>query len=150
MTVGLVVSSDYRTYAYTFDNQLVAAQVGPSISTYDYDVFGRRVGKVVNGSETRFLHAGDMDFDPPPSVRGGEKAEYDEAGALLRRYIPGGATDARVAYIEGSGAAPADFKYYHADRLGSVAALTDASGEVVDRYAFDPYGNEVTGAPLSG
>ena len=48
------------------------------------------------------------------------------------------------------GAAPADFKYYHADRLGSVAALTGASGEVVDRYAFDPYGNEVTGAPMSG
>ena len=100
---------------------------------------GRRVGKQIDGVVTRFLHAGDMEI-----------AEYDGSGTLLRRYIPGGAIDARVAYIEGAGTDPADIRYYHADRLGNVAALTDDAGEVVDRYAYDPFGNEVTGAPTSG
>jgi len=30
-----------------------------------------------------------------------ETAEYDDAGNLLRRHIPGGAVDQRVAMIEG-------------------------------------------------
>ena len=71
-----------------------------------------------------------------------EIAEYDGAGALLRRYIPGGAIDVRVAYIEGSGTAAANIEYYHADRLGNVSALSDDVGNITDRYAYDPFGHE--------
>ena len=58
----------------------------------------------------------------------------------------------RVAMIEGASVvpAPSDFRYYHADRLGNVAALTDGNGRVTDRYAYDPFGNEITGAATSG
>ena len=71
-----------------------------------------------------------------------EIAEYDGAGTLLRRYIPGGAIDVRVAYIEGSGTAAANIEYYHADRLGNVSALSDDVGNITDRYAYDPFGHE--------
>ena len=79
-----------------------------------------------------------------------EIAEYNAAGALLRRYIPGGAIDARVAWIEGSGTSASAIRYYHADRLGNVVALTDSNMEVDTRYAYDPFGNETTGASTSG
>ena len=33
--------------------------------------------------------------------------------------------------------------YYLFDGLGSVVALTDATGKLVNRYAYDPYGNPI-------
>ena len=33
---------------------------------------------------------------------------------------------------------------YHSDGLGSVRALTDASGNVVQTYQYDEYGNVVS------
>jgi RHS repeat-associated protein len=41
-----------------------------------------------------------------------------------------------------TGAATARY-YYHANRLGSVIALADASGALSDRYVYMPYGVEV-------
>ena len=136
---GNLTGTTDRAYSYDHTNRLTGfAETGLSV-LYDYDVSGRRVGKTVNGVETRFLHAGDMEI-----------AEYDDQGTLLRRYIPGGATDARVAWVEGSGTSASAIQYYHADRLGNVAAMTDSAGEVAARYAYDPFGNEVTGASTSG
>jgi RHS repeat-associated protein len=38
-------------------------------------------------------------------------------------------------------------RYYHTDALGSVIALSDATGAIQTRYTYDPYGNvTVTGA----
>jgi len=128
-----------RSYTYDLQNRLTGATVGATAISYDYDVTGRRTGKTVAGTETRFLYAGDMEI-----------AEYNAAGTLLRRYIPGGAIDARVAWIEGSGTSASAIRYYHADRLGNVVALTDGNMEVDTRYAYDPFGNETTGASTSG
>ena len=127
---GNLITQGGRNYAYDLENRMTGFSE-PSLNVaYDYDVSGRRVGKTVNGQETRFLHAGDMEI-----------AEYSDTGTLLRRYIPGGSTDARVAWIEGSGTSLGDIQFYHADRLGNVAAMTDSTGEVATRYAYDPFGN---------
>lgn len=128
-----------RSYTYDLQNRLVSGMLGSVSLAYDYDVKGRRVGKTVAGSETRFLHARDMEI-----------AEYSPGGTLLRRYVPGGAIDRRVAWIEGSGTSASAIRYYHADRLGNVAALTDSSLKVHARYAYDPFGNEINGAPGTG
>ena len=43
--------------------------------------------------------------------------------------------------------------YYHSDGLGSVVALTDSTGAVVERYTYDVYGTpaitDAGGLPLS-
>jgi len=59
---GNLTTQNGRTYTYDFENRLTGYTELQSTITYDYDVSGRRVGKTVNGLETRFLHAGDMDL----------------------------------------------------------------------------------------
>src|SRR5207253_4753716 len=39
--------------------------------------------------------------------------------------------------------------YYHTDQLGSVRAITDSSGSVVEQYSYDPYGNVNASGVLS-
>jgi RHS repeat-associated protein len=40
--------------------------------------------------------------------------------------------------------------YLHVDQLGSVTAVTDASGSVTDRFAYDPFGTRQTLGPAGG
>lgn len=37
-------------------------------------------------------------------------------------------------------------EYVHTDALGSVVAITDAAGTVIERNEYEPYGNDLTGA----
>ena len=52
--------------------------------------------------------------------------------------------------MEGPGTAISAIKWIVADRQGSTAAVTDSSGKVTQRFAYDPYGNEIAGAPGTG
>jgi len=56
----------------------------------------------------------------------------DQGGYYI--YGPGGEI---VEQIDGSGNA----YFYHADQLGSIRALTNSSGSVIDSYSYDAYGN---------
>jgi RHS repeat-associated protein len=121
-------------FAYDPENRLILATKPASVSSYDYDPLGRRQAKTVNGVATKFLSDGAEEI-----------AEYDGAGALLRRYIPGPATDQPIAMIE---AATGAKTFVHADRQGSVIAMTAANGQASEGpYTYDPYGN---GAPATG
>ena len=47
---------------------------------------------------------------------------------------PGGSLLARLHPTDG-------IRYYHFDELGSTKLLTDATGSITDRYAYDAYGS---------
>jgi RHS repeat-associated protein len=132
-SVGLTVSADYTNYQYNFENRLVSGTRGTTSFAYDYDVSGRRVGKIVDGLESRFLYAGDMEI-----------AEYNDADQIIRRYVPGLGVDNRAAMITVSPATGVTLSrhYYHTDRLGSVIAVTDQAGQITDKYVYTPYGIE--------
>jgi RHS repeat-associated protein len=68
--------------------------------------------------------------------------EYNSAGTLLRRYVPGPGVDEPLAWFEGSAAstAAATARYFHADALGSIVAVSDASGAAHSTYSYGPYG----------
>jgi RHS repeat-associated protein len=69
-------------------------------------------------------------------------AEYQsgaEPADPERKYVYGEYLDEPVALIDASGQSEAIY-HYHANALYSVAALTDSSGAVVERYAYTPYG----------
>ena len=60
-------------------------------------------------------------------------AETDSNGTITAYFIYGLGLISRIA-PDGSA------QYYHFDSRGSTVALTDASGQVTDTYAYDPFG----------
>jgi len=121
---GNLTSDGVNTYAYDAENRLVGATTLLYSSMYTYDPFGRRISKKVGSVTTSYVHDGDQVI-----------VEYDGSGQMLRRYIYGPGIDQPVCMKTGSA-----LYYYHFDGLGSVIALTDASGNVVETFAYTPYG----------
>jgi RHS repeat-associated protein len=63
--------------------------------------------------------------------------------------IDNGDTDVLSAHWQEAAAALPVF-YYHFDGLGSVVALSDAAGNVVETYAYDAYGRSQPTGPATG
>jgi RHS repeat-associated protein len=56
--------------------------------------------------------------------------------ALVARYVHGQGPDEIISRTDAIGAA----LYYHHDGLGNTLALTDTTGQVVERYSYDAFG----------
>jgi hypothetical protein len=97
---------------------------------------GRRQAKIVGSITTSFLSDGAEEI-----------AEYDGAGGLLRRYIPGPGTDQPIAMVTPSGGSH-EHSYFHTNRQGSTVAMSNDAGTVSEGpYTYDAYGQ---GAPSTG
>jgi RHS repeat-associated protein len=66
--------------------------------------------------------------------------------AYARGYVYGSYVDELLAILPSTGLA-ADRKFVHSNHLYSVAALTDNSGNVVERYGYSAYGERTVLAP---
>ena len=88
--------------------------------SYAYDWLGRRVSRTVSGGTTTCVYDGGQII-----------AEYN-GGSLIRKYIYGPGIDEPVCMVASGGT-----YYYHFDGLGSVAALTDSGGTLVEKYPDD-------------
>ena len=90
---------------------------------------GRRVKKTVYGSPdvvTKYAYDGSQVI-----------AEYED-GSLVRKFVYGPGIDEPICMIDvANGNA---VYYYHFDGLGSVVALSNNSGEVIERYSHDVFG----------
>ena len=98
-------------------------------TTYAYDVFGRRIAKVVGvtGPEhqvTRFYHNDWQEIE-----------EQDAAGAVVATYVFAHYVDE----VLGMHRADQNY-YYHADDMYNVVALSNAQDDTVERYEFSDYG----------
>jgi len=58
--------------------------------------------------------------------------EFSDSGEVLREYVPG------VCFVSGG-----SVYFYRYDRLGSVRFISDSSGNVVQEYVYDAFGNLV-------
>ncbi|MFZ2147385.1 MAG: hypothetical protein WAV28_09200, partial [Sedimentisphaerales bacterium] len=104
--------------------------------TYTYDPAGRRIKKNVVGSYiVKYVYDG-----------GHVIAEYDNSN-LLRKYIYGARVDEPVCMLDVADNNAA--YYYHFDGLGSVVALSDSTGEVVEQYVYDVFGQPALQGSLS-
>ncbi len=65
-------------------------------------------------------------------------AEYNNSGALARRYVHGPGVDAPLVMYVGSGTTTR--RWLHADERGSIVAISDASGSAIATFTYDPYG----------
>jgi RHS repeat-associated protein len=125
------------TYAWDARNRLVGingfdAQCDALSVTFSYDALGRRTGKTINGRTVQYLYDGD------------DIVQEIENGVVTVNYIRTLNIDEPLARIQSSGTV----RYYQADALGSIIALTDQTGAIRTRYTYDPFGNVlVSGEP---
>lgn len=123
------------TYIYSYDqeNRLTAVTfidaMGPEIAgQYSYDALSRRIDKKTGlprgNQETRYF------YDDARIVE-----EQNTAAATLATYTYGSYIDEVLSMDRNS-----QTYYYHQNALSSVEAVTDSSGAVVERYAYDAYG----------
>jgi RHS repeat-associated protein len=67
--------------------------------------------------------------------------EQDGNGATLAGYVHGSGIDELVAMDrDTNGDGQSERYFFHADDLGNVMAVTDAAGQVVERYDYDDFG----------
>jgi len=133
-----------NTYTYDFDSQLVEARnsSGTLLGTYTYDALGRRTERTVAATQVTTAYV----CLTHGSGMGQVISEYDN-GTLARQTTYGTYVDEPLTLHTESGANAGATHWYHLDRQYNVVGLTDASGAVVERYAYTAYGDRAVLAP---
>ncbi|AUX30840.1 MULTISPECIES: RHS repeat-associated core domain-containing protein [Sorangium] len=109
---------------------------GASTVTFGYDGDQQRIRKTTPEQETLY-------FDDLY-----ERITKAASGTVEHRYHV--RSPERVVVIVTRGGSDAGTRYVHVDHLGSVDALTDEDGDVIERRSYDPFGqrrNPVWGEP---
>ncbi|QDV24439.1 putative Ig domain-containing protein [Aureliella helgolandensis] len=126
-------AQQYETFEWNPLGQLLLYErLEPGNQTtiqYEYDHVGNRIATTVDGERSEHVHALGADLPVLLETRdanSGRHTTYVDAGGLLWQSDDQGATN-----------------FYHTDLVDSVIGLTDLSGQVVNLYSYDPYGNEL-------
>lgn len=118
-----------KTFVYDHANRLreVKAADGSTLASYQYDPFGRRISKTVNGNTTYYFYA-----------REGLVAEFDASGNATTRYgyKPGSTWGTSPLYIQQNGYTG----YYLNDHLGTPQQVVTASGTLLWDASYTPFG----------
>ncbi len=108
--------------SYTFDYEHRLVGVG-STDTFTYNGIGDRLRAVRSGTETRYIY----------DAAGNLLAEADSSNTIIRYYVHGLGLLAMVT--------PSNQTYtYHYNAIGSTVAITDQSQNMVNKYAYTPFG----------
>ena len=128
---GNLTSSGADSYVYDNENRMTEANVGGASTFFmRYDGKGRLQRTSGAGSTTTYyVYDGDQLI-----------AEYNSSGTLLRRYIHGAGVDDPVLWFEGTSTSASNRRYLHADERGSITAVTNNSGTVLDINLYDDWG----------
>ncbi|TRO78979.1 RHS repeat-associated core domain-containing protein [Trichloromonas acetexigens] len=127
--------SKFWEYTWDGENRLRQAALtlgGQVVRTlnFKYDPFGRRIEKQVSDTASTVTTS---------YVYDGEDIVFttvnDGTATTTSHYVHGPGIDEPLAQITNGTST-----YYHADALGSIVALTDASKNVVQRYSYDAFG----------
>lgn len=123
--VSKTAASGTSTYVYDVRDLLVETRTGEQVTgRFAYDAFGRRYLKVGDEGIRQYLYD-QTSLLEELTDQGVEVAKYDWGGNNLLSLF-------RLSEPR---------RYFHFDGLGTVVALTDASGSVVARYHYDAWGN---------
>jgi RHS repeat-associated protein len=119
---GNMTSDGTNTYTWDARNHL-ASIAGNYTASFEYDPFGRRLGKTVNGTTTDFLYDG---ANPIQELSG---------ATVTANLLTGLGVDEYLTRTDATGTS--DFL---TDALGSTIGLADPTGTLQTEYTYDPFG----------
>lgn len=136
---GNLTDDSTNAYEYDYENRLVKlTRKSDSVvlGEYEYDALGRRVKKQASGVTTAYY------YDENRVI------EQQVGATTEATYVYGIGID-EVVSMERAGQT-----YYHqTNSLGSIVALANSSGSIVEQYSYDVYGKpsifDGFGSPLS-
>ena len=118
-----------QRFIYDAENRLIRVEDGSGgvIARYEYDPFGRRLWKEVNGERTYFFYADE-----------GLIAEFDENGKELRSYgyQPDSTWGTNPLWLKAGG----KYYWYRNDHLGTPQTLVDSASTVVWQARYTAFG----------
>lgn len=114
---GNLLDDGKHTYAYDWNNRQFC--VDNDVVLVKYDALGRRIAK----NSTNYYYSGDQMIE-----------EYID-GHHNASFLYGNDIDEALLMIKDNAA-----YYYHTNHLGSIMAITDSNGLVVERINYDAYG----------
>ncbi len=117
---------------YNALNQLTQTLTKNYKVSFTYDAEGLRTSKTVNGERTVFVWNGDQLV-----------MELSAGGKVKKRYIRGNDLIFADKGTENASGEASGKQYYVTDPHGNVVQLTDEAGNVIRRYEYDSFGNEI-------
>ncbi|WP_414450021.1 RHS repeat-associated core domain-containing protein [Burkholderia sp. 22PA0099] len=122
---GNIASNGAASYGWNERNRLSSVAVsGNNVAQYQYDIFGRRVAKFVNGSQTRFMYDGLQVVQENNAITGISSVL---AGVKLDEYFQRSSSAGVRSFMQ--------------DALGSVVGLLDESGATQTKYNYSAFGD---------
>lgn len=97
--------------------------------SYSYDPLGRLSARSVNGRTDHYLYKG---FD---------LLIESKADGTLIQYLPGSTINAELRQ-----SGPGGTLYFLGDHLGSIVALADSAGRIIEQRTYEPFGASVPSA----
>lgn len=128
------------TYTYDAEDRLIRVVTPKAEVTFQYDPLGRR-------SEKHVVRWEDEDGDREPDEEGSPRvihylydqedilATFDDSGRELARYTHGPGIDEPLAEVRRY-----TTRFYHADVLGSIIALSEKHGQSIRHYRYSAFG----------
>ena len=130
---GNMLSDGSHTYQYNYRNRMIGVDNGTT-STYQYDALDRRISKTTATDTILFFYRGVQCIEElHANIPSGEGQGWVSHTTVS--YIYGTAIDDILSMHRNS-----QNYYYHKNHLGSVMAITDSMGAIVETYDYDPYG----------
>jgi RHS repeat-associated protein len=122
-TNGNIASENTRAFTYDLLNRVKTVSASTQIAQYTYNALNQRIAKTTS-SGTRIFH-------------------YDLAGHLIAETTTTGTTLVEYIYLDDTPLAQVrngSIYYYHTDHLGTPQVMTNASGTIVWKADYTPFG----------
>jgi RHS repeat-associated protein len=112
------LGGNVTNYTWDFNDMLAQVTSGGNTYVYRYDGLGHRVARIENSTEKRYV---------------GGLAETDASGNITAYYVYGLGLISKIT--------PSNQPYfYHFDGIASTVGISDSSGNMVNKYAYDAFG----------
>lgn len=134
---GNLTAGGGRTYTWMAVDLPASVTQSGATTSWTYDADYNRVTQTEPGKTTLFLN---------PRIDLGmhyEQVTYTGGRIDQIHILYAGATPiGQYTTTNQSGVPPESTRYFATDPLGSIVAMTDETGAVTDRYAYDPWGKQ--------